>query len=838
MVDFNKRIINSDKFRQAAIFFKEHGCYTLAPPGTTDYVRYWEQETQRCIYGYVSPDGDAISGYNYFYLNYFPILRLVKQEYKDKYGNTKVRRVRTLEFADFYDYDYYYFNAIEEAEEQGKHMVVLKARNKGYSFKGASMLVRNYALIRESQNFALASDKGYLTQDGLLTKAWAGMDFIDKHTAWAKQRLTATSMERKSGYKVKDEFGKEIEAGYKSAIIGKTLKDDPDKARGIRGKLILWEEAGNFKDILKAWQIARESVEEAGEQVGLMIAYGTGGTEGANFEGLEEMFYHPKGYNVYGMPNIWDEKAEDQECGFFVPAYANLSTLDKETQQRLYMDDDGNTLKEKSIAFCMNQRTAVRDGASNEITVDRFIAENPLTPQESILEIGGNIFPKKLLMQQLAKIRTNTKLQNLKHVVDLAWDGNGQVIATEKKSGDITQYPLKKEDKPEGSVVIWEYPITDPPYGLYIGGCLTPGEKVYTGRGLVNVEDVTLEDALYNKVGQLVPIKNIQMYDKVNEPTFRIKPYGSFRTTNFTGEHPIWTGNRGFVKAKDLTTEDWLEIPNKCYSNEEQYCWCRNNDERDLKFAYFCGLFTGDGFTNINGNSHDVYMSIGKDEKDLAQFYDKLVLDLFDRKCVHVHKQKEQSRRFTHKGLVEMLDKSIGIYACNKRVPQWVMNGSYGTKMAFLQGFMDADGSVFNDRGKIRVNFTSVNLELLEDIQDLLFGLQIRNSIVIHQKETTNKEGIHSLQSYRINIATCDNLKLIFDPVFESRKIKLLKTSKPTYNCKMNIKFFGKSVWLKIEDIKQSSYTGVVYNFECETHTFGCRCIMTHNCDPLNVSGV
>ena len=373
MVDFNKRIINSNKFRQAAIFFKEHGCYTLAPPGTTDYVRYWEQETQRCIYGYVSPDGDAISGYNYFYLNYFPILRLVKQEYKDKYGNTKIRRVRTLEFADFYDYDYYYFNAIEEAEEQGKHIVVLKARNKGYSFKGASMLVRNYALIRESQNFALASDKGYLTQDGLLTKAWAGMDFIDKHTAWAKQRLTATSMERKSGYKVKDEFGKEIEAGYKSAIIGKTLKDDPDKARGIRGKLILWEEAGNFKDILKAWQIARESVEEAGEQVGLMIAYGTGGTEGANFEGLEEMFYHPKGYNVYGMPNIWDEKAEDQECGFFVPAYANLSTLDKETQQRLYMDNDGNTLKEKSIAFCMNQRTAVRDGASNEVTVDRFL---------------------------------------------------------------------------------------------------------------------------------------------------------------------------------------------------------------------------------------------------------------------------------------------------------------------------------------------------------------------------------------------------------------------------------------------------------------------------------
>jgi len=65
----------------------------------------------------------------------------------------------------------------------------------------------------------------------------------------------------------------------------------------------------------------------------------------------------------------------------------------------------------------------------------------------------------------------------MKHIVDLTWD-NGLVKATEKKSGDITKYPLKKDDKPAGSIVIWEYPINDPPFGLYIGGCLTPGEKV------------------------------------------------------------------------------------------------------------------------------------------------------------------------------------------------------------------------------------------------------------------------------------------------------------------------------------------------------------------------
>jgi intein/homing endonuclease len=74
----------------------------------------------------------------------------------------------------------------------------------------------------------------------------------------------------------------------------------------------------------------------------------------------------------------------------------------------------------------------------------------------------------------------------------------------------------------------------------------------------------------------------------------------------------------------------------------------------------------------------------------------------------------------------------------------------------FLQGYLDSDGSVFLDNGKVRTNFTSVNLELLEDIQDMLFGMGIANSIVIHQKETTNKQGIRLLQSYRINISRSD----------------------------------------------------------------------------------
>ena len=471
MIDFNQKLHNTDKFRQAAIFFQQHGCYTLAPRGTTDYNKYWEQETDRCINGYKAPDGEGITGYNYFYLNYSPIMRLKETEYTDREGNIRKRRERILEFPSFWDYDYYYFCAIEQAELEGKHMAVLKCRQRGYSFKGGSMLVRNYMLIPGSKNFAIASEQKFLVGDGLLTKAWQIMDFLDKNTAWAKQRLVSTRMERTSGYKITDEFGKQTEQGYLSSITGITLKNDPERVRGTRAKLVLWEEGGKFPSLLDAWRIEQPSVEtDDGKAFGLMIAFGTGGTEGASFAGLKELFYKPKSYNVLSFPNIWDDGRENTECAFFVPAYSNLESFDDNGKQ-VYMDKDGNSYKEKAIENLIEQRNKVKEGGASQQSIDRFISERPIKPAEAVLELGKNIFPRKLLMDQLTRIRTNKKLQSMKHIVDLDWDGNGQVKATEKPSGDITNYPLKKGDKPHGSVVIWEYPVKDPPLGLYIAGC-------------------------------------------------------------------------------------------------------------------------------------------------------------------------------------------------------------------------------------------------------------------------------------------------------------------------------------------------------------------------------
>ena len=43
MIDFNKKIKNSDKFRQPALEFIKTGKYCQYPAGCTEYCTYWDE---------------------------------------------------------------------------------------------------------------------------------------------------------------------------------------------------------------------------------------------------------------------------------------------------------------------------------------------------------------------------------------------------------------------------------------------------------------------------------------------------------------------------------------------------------------------------------------------------------------------------------------------------------------------------------------------------------------------------------------------------------------------------------------------------------------------------
>ena len=124
-----KKFENTDKFRSSALFFEKYKYYTTAPKGTTAFREYWDEQKHRSLYGYTAEDGEFISGYHYFYLNFCQII--LSKEGK-----------RSKNFPRFYDFDKYFFDAVEECERVGKHLSVLKSRRKGYSYKIAAMLFR------------------------------------------------------------------------------------------------------------------------------------------------------------------------------------------------------------------------------------------------------------------------------------------------------------------------------------------------------------------------------------------------------------------------------------------------------------------------------------------------------------------------------------------------------------------------------------------------------------------------------------------------------------------------------------------------------------------------
>jgi len=427
---------DTDFFRERAIYFEKHGRYTdLYPNGNknSEYYRFWVEEARRCREGYIRiSDGEWITGYHYFYLNYSPIMKTLVVG--DENDGGAVRSERIYAFPDFWDGDYLFFHYVERGESRGEYGTLLKARGKGASFKAGGMLGRNMFFYRNSKSYAMASDTEYLTSDGILNKAWDVLDWVNEHTPWSKMLGKDTMMHKRFSYK---DMNTGAEKGSKAEILGVTLKNNPDKARGKRGKLMLWEEAGSFPNLLKSWKIAQKSLEDGNRVFGYMLAFGTGGDNDSNFMALEELFYRPKAYRVHQMSNLFDRNAETSFCACFIPDYLNRADC---------YDDDGNSDAVKAISQVMQKRYDIKYGTSDPNAVTRAKAEEPLTPQEATAKVTHTVFPIGELKAVLADIEPNRETFLSEHYVgelvykgvnDVVWRMNGGLYP-------LRDYPIKE----------------------------------------------------------------------------------------------------------------------------------------------------------------------------------------------------------------------------------------------------------------------------------------------------------------------------------------------------------------------------------------------------------
>lgn len=455
-------------FREAAINFVKNGNrYTLHTPGTKAYEAFWKEERRRCKKGY-EVNGVRITGYHYFYLNYSPILKTeVVKKSDTELGLNQAERVEG--FPDFWDMDWEFFDYIEQAEANGQHGILGGSRGKGKSLKAASMCVRNYFFYKKSKSYCFASKEEYLIKDGIIAKAWELMDFMDSNTPFAKRRHEKNSdVHRRASTLIKNEYGVQTvdPNSWRSEIIGVTTGDNINKLRGKRGKLIILEEGGSYPNLNKGWNILRPSMEDGQNTFGLTIAIGTGGEEGASWEGFEELFLNPTAYNIRPVQNIWDEGMENTECGFFFPADCNYSGA---------MDKDGNSDREKARRIIEADRKLV-SGGNDPHALTRRKAEMPLCPREMMMRISGTKFPVADLSEHLAQVEGHpAKYKEADFIGRLHINPEGQVIwKPDDKVTPIYSFPHKDNKNLPGGLIIWEHPFEDNttkvPYGMYIAG--------------------------------------------------------------------------------------------------------------------------------------------------------------------------------------------------------------------------------------------------------------------------------------------------------------------------------------------------------------------------------
>ena len=454
---------NMEFFTERAKYFQEHGVYTHLYPNknpNSEYRKFWDEEKRRCIEGYIrESDGEWITGYHYFYLNYSPIE--IVEELKEEVINGTltttqleeaveggIRSERVQDFPRIWDGDYLFFHYVEQGEAEGKHGSVFKCRGRGYSSKGGSMQARNYFMIRGSKSYSFASEQEYLTRDGILSKSWVNLNFIDNNTPFTQPRdYKDTEMHKRASYKDVDN---KTEKGMLSEIIGVTCKNDPNKGRGKRGKLLFFDESGKFPGLQQTWAIARKSVEQGRYVYGYMITAGTGGTRGADFEAAEKFFYSPDGYNIKSLTNVFDKGAINTRCALFIPEYLN--------REGCY-DKDGNSDVIKALFEILIQRQKVRNNTLDGTALTQEKAEAPITPQEAVLRVEGSIFPVTELKDYLAEISPNMARFVAPHYVGTLIpesDGSMKFVFTNGTTTPIREFPATENKV--GAIEVFEVP--------------------------------------------------------------------------------------------------------------------------------------------------------------------------------------------------------------------------------------------------------------------------------------------------------------------------------------------------------------------------------------------
>jgi ribonucleoside-diphosphate reductase alpha chain len=293
--------------------------------------------------------------------------------------------------------------------------------------------------------------------------------------------------------------------------------------------------------------------------------------------------------------------------------------------------------------------------------------------------------------------------------------------------------------------------------------CFTGDSRVHTDKGLIRFDqlvrrvldgetfdvythDITNPDAPRSSVSLSRPTQF--MVTGINE-VLRLR-FSDGHEIRCTPNHRIWTMNRGWVRADELTESDEVKLLDQptpalmadhrlpVSSDWRTYAvkgdWSRqlNLPEKwDEELAHYLGWLIGDGC--ISGNVVTTVYGSADDRKDVLPRHMELLTRLNGGQAPKPSVQENGTvqLRLSRRPLARFFE-ALGVKpgrAASKEVPWSIFEAPDDMVRAFLRGLFDADGCASDTGKNWYVGLGSKSLSLLQGAQMLLASLGIHGRI-------------------------------------------------------------------------------------------------------------
>ena len=431
----------SFKFNQEARTFNEKGFYCDKPFRSKDFIKYWNDEKDKCREGVIYKSGDKtwyLTRDYYMWLNFLPIFD--KEE--KKYGFAKVR-------------DAQYHMALYEilAELHNKHCAIFKKRQIASSYFHMAKIINQYWFEAGSVCKIGASLKDYINDKGSWKFLDEYKDFLNEHTAWyrpsnpEKVLLWQQQIEVKVG-------NRKTKRGLKSKIQGASFEKNATTGVGGPTTYFFHEEAGIAPKMMDTYEYLRPAMTSGMLTTGVFIAAGSvGDLDQCN--PLKEMILNPTINDIYAVEsNLLDKDGTIGLSGLFIPEQWSMPP---------HIDEYGNSKIEEALEAIFIEREKWKDELNPEQYQLR-ISQKPTNIAEGFAYRKESIFPQGLLSKQLKRIEDKEYSYDL---IELERDEKG-IVAKRSNKLPISQFPVnKKQADKTGVLVVWEKPTKNPEFGTY-----------------------------------------------------------------------------------------------------------------------------------------------------------------------------------------------------------------------------------------------------------------------------------------------------------------------------------------------------------------------------------